>query len=319
MTALGVSFEGRESPEQSQAMIDAAEEKGVSTLWMACHLYQREPIARATIALARTKRVRIGLMAMSPYSVHPIYAAMAAATLDELFPGRVLLCLGAGAPRDLEAAGLSATRPLRTMRESIDICRSLLAGDTIQHEGQVFTAIGRRLMTGARDVPVLLAASGPQMLELAGEIADGVMISAGTSVEFVRWCIEVVAQGEAKSGRRTRRIALMHGAVAEREEEAHAKLRRTMAFILRGPHHARNLQLAGSALDQDRLARAFAHEQWAEVEALVTDDIIRRHAVSGTPQQARARIDAYRAVGLDEIVFAGQGEPERLRSMLSAI
>ncbi|MFX7148533.1 LLM class flavin-dependent oxidoreductase, partial [Acinetobacter baumannii] len=91
------------------------------TIWLASHLFQREPIATAALILSATKNVKIALMAMSPYSVHPVYSTMAAATLNEQFPGRVKLCFGVGAPRDLEAAGLTAEHPLATLRESIQI------------------------------------------------------------------------------------------------------------------------------------------------------------------------------------------------------
>ena len=66
----------------------------------------------AALALGATKRIKIALMAMSPYSVHPVFIAMAAASLEEMYPGRVILCLGAGAPADLKAAGIESPRPL---------------------------------------------------------------------------------------------------------------------------------------------------------------------------------------------------------------
>lgn len=316
--AFGVSFEGKETPEMLRAIVDVAEEAGASTLWMACHLFQREPIAMAAAALARGRRVGAALMAMSPYTVHPVYAAMAAATLDEYFPGRVQLCFGVGAPRDLEAAGVAAAQPLATLRESIELARALLAGETVKYKGRRFQVEGRRLATGARPVPIVLAASGPQMLELAGAVADGVLISAATSPEFIRWTLELVRRGEAASGRIIRKVALVYAAVAEEEGRAHDGLRRTLAFILRGAHHARNLELAGTVLDQAALAGAFAREDWPAVDALVTDDVLRRHAASGTPAQLRAAFARYRAVGLDEIVVAGITGGEALCGILAA-
>jgi len=65
-------------------------------LWIACHLFRRDPITLAAMALSVTERSRVALMALSPYSIHPVLATMAAATLDEYFPGRVRLCFGVG-------------------------------------------------------------------------------------------------------------------------------------------------------------------------------------------------------------------------------
>jgi len=315
---IGVSLDGRETPEMVRAIAGVAENAGAATLWVACHLFQREPIAMSAAALAGTRRIGAALMAMSPYSMHPVYAAMAAATLDEYFPGRVQLCLGVGAPRDLEAAGITAAQPLRTLRESIELARALFAGETVSFRGERFQVQGRRLATGARPIPIVLAASGPQMLELAGAEADGVLISAATSPEFIRWTLELVRRGEAARGRNIRKIALVYAAVAEEEKTAHDRLRRTIAFILRGAHHARNLELAGTVLDQAALAEAYGREDWARVDALVTDEVLRRHAASGTAAQMRAAFARYQAAGLDEIVIAGVTDGPALQRILEA-
>ena len=148
---IGLSSDGSETPADLRTMVAIAEQGGASTLWLASHLFQREPIATAALALAATRNISIALMAMSPYSVHPLYATMAAATLDEHFPGRVKLCFGVGAPRDLEAAGLAAERPLRTLREAIAVARALLSGETCEFKGERFSLSGRRLAAVTRE------------------------------------------------------------------------------------------------------------------------------------------------------------------------
>jgi len=314
--SFGISFDGSETPEVMREAVSAADSAGAATLWIAAHLFQREPIAVAALALAASRRINIALMAMSPYSVHPIYATMAAATLDEYFPGRVQLCFGVGAPRDLEAAGITAPLPLKTLSEAVHLSRALFAGEAVNFHGERFRVQGRRLATGARTVPIVLAASGPLMLELAGAVADGVLISAGTAPAFIRWTLDHVRRGEAKSGRQIRKIGLVYAAVDESEKAAHDSLRRRLAFVLRGAHHARNLELAGSKLDQIALADAFAREDWAGVDRLITDDVVCRHAASGTPEQVRTAFAAYHDVGLDEIVIAGAANSAALRSIL---
>jgi 5,10-methylenetetrahydromethanopterin reductase len=82
---------------------------------------------------------------------------MATATLEEMFPGRVILCLGVGAPADLQAAGIAASRPLTTLAEAIGVCRALLAGELVEHDGQIFRLHGRRLVNGGRSIPIVLA------------------------------------------------------------------------------------------------------------------------------------------------------------------
>lgn len=316
---FGLSFDGSETPDTMRAAARTADEGGASTVWLASHLFQREPIATAALTLAHTKNISIALMAMSPYSVHPLYATMAAATLDEYFPGRVKLCFGVGAPRDLEAAGLVADHPLGTMREAIGVARALLSGETIDFKGERFRVSGRRLANGAREIPIFLAASGPQMLELAGAAADGVLISAATSPAFIRWTLKLVRKGEQTSGRRIRKAALVYVSADDDEIVARNRLRRLLGFILRGQHHARNLEMAGTALDQASLVAAYAREDWETVNRLVNDDVVMRHSASGTPSQVRAALASYESVGIDEIVASGFGDSAQLKKVLETL
>lgn len=316
---FAISFDGSEPPEYLRAIVDAADAAGAANVWIASHLFHREPIASAAMTLAGSRNIGIVLMAMSPYTVHPVHAAMAAATLDEYFPGRVQLCFGAGAPRDLEAAGVHADHPLATLRESIGIARALLTGQAIAFAGERFRVSGRRLANGAHPLPIWLAASGPRMLELAGEEADGVLISAATSPEFVRWCLDHVRHGEERRRRTVRKAALVFCSADSSEQVARHRLRRTIAHILRGQHHARNLELAGTRLDQGALAQAFAREDWTAVDALVTDDVLCRHTASGTPGQVMTALAAYGAVGLDEIVTYGIRDSRQMSDVLAIL
>ena len=314
---LSVSYDGSDPPETLLSVARTADAAGAANIWIATHLFFREPIACAAATLAASRQMGAVLMAMSPYTVNPIYAAMAAATLDELFPGRIQLCFGMGAPRELEAAGIVAEQPVRTLREAFAVARTLLNGETIDFQGQRYRVSGRRLATGARPVPLWLAASGPQMLQLAGETADGIIISAGTSPQFIDWCLEHVRTGETRSRRSIRKAALVLCSVDDDERAANDRVRRRLAYVLRGEHHARNLQLAGSRLDQAELSRAFAAEDWNLVDALVTDDIVHRHCASGTPSQMLEMAARYRNAGLDEIVTYGMQDQDQVERVLT--
>src|SRR6185437_16039270 len=186
MAEIGISIDGRAPLAEIDAQAQAAEAGGASTLWIACHLFLRDPVTTAALALAATKKIKVALMAMSPYSTHPVYIAMAAASLDEKYPGRVILCLGAGAPADLKAAGIDSPRPLVAIGEAVKICRQLCAGEMADFDGQMFKVTGRRLANGGHAIPIVVAASRPAMLKLAGRQTDGVLISAATSPPFVK-------------------------------------------------------------------------------------------------------------------------------------
>ena len=315
MAEFGISMDGRAPVTDIPAQAKAAEEGGASTLWIACHLFLRDPVTMAALALGATRRIKVALMAMSPYSVHPVFIAMAAATLDEMYPGRVILCLGAGAPADLKAAGLEATRPLVTIDETVKVCRALLDGEMADFHGQVFHVAGRRLANGGRKVPIVIAASRSRMLKLAGRTSDGVLISAATSPPFVKACLAEAASVNPAF----RRVGIVYTKLGTTEKEGIDPIRRPIGFVLRGAHHADNIRLSGARLDQAALAVAYAAEDWAEVDRLVSDDVVRRHAACGTPAQVKAKLEEYRAIGLDEVVIGGMDDAPSIAAALAAV
>src|SRR6185369_14429873 len=245
MAELGLSIDGRAPLNEIEKQAQAAEAGGATTLWIACHLFLRDPVTTAALALAATRKIKIALMAMSPYSTHPVYIAMAAASLDEMYPGRVILCLGVGAPADLKAAGIESPRPLVAIGEAVKICRQLFAGHMADLQGEMFRVSGRRLANGGRDIPIVIAASRPNMLKLAGRQTDGVLISAATSPPFVKACLD-------QAGAR-RKVGLVYTRLGSPDA-----IRRPIGFVLRGAHHAENIRLGGASLDQQALAAAYA-------------------------------------------------------------
>jgi 5,10-methylenetetrahydromethanopterin reductase len=316
LSEISISCDGRDDAAGFLAKVDAAEDGRAPWMWIANHLFQRDPVSQAAIALQRTQNLRVALMALTPFTLHPVQMAMAAATLDEYFPGRVALCLGVGAPADLKAVSIEPAKPLRPMREALELTKALLAGEQVTYQGETYRADARRLATGQRNVPLILAASGPQMLELAGAHADGVLISAGTSIEFIKQSLGHVQRGA--KGRKVSTHALVYAAVDPASEQAQARVKRILAILLRGAHHKANLDMGGSVLDQVALNAAVVAEDWVTAEALITGDIVRRHAAVGTPGEVRARFAEYHSAGLDEIVTAGARDGTQVAAVLDA-
>jgi 5,10-methylenetetrahydromethanopterin reductase len=303
MGEISVAFDGRNPVPQLIKQARTAEAAGAAAFWVSSHLFLRDPFTMASATLAATAQVRVTLMALSPYVLHPVHMAMAAATLDELAPGRVVLCIGTGAPGDLAAVGLEPTRRLRTLREAIEVTRALLAGERVTYQGDMFRVDGRQITPTPRPVPIILAASGAQTLALAGAVADGVVLSSASSVEFVRWSLDHVERGS--KGRSIRCAGLVYAAGTPPPHAALGRFRRNLAITLRGDHHTRNVALAGGALDQAALRQAVAAEDWNQAACLITDKLVRHHTATGTPDEMRARLAAYQAAGLDEVVLAG--------------
>ena len=200
--------------------------------------------------------------------------------------------------------------------DQVDYAASTGAGEMVDFEGKAFHVSGRRLANGGRTVPIVVAASRSKMLQLAGRETDGVLISAATSPPFVKACI---AEAAAAPGRDFRKVGIVYTKLGATEKEGIDPIRRPIGFVLRGAHHAENIRLSGARLDQAALAAAYAAENWAEVDRLVSDDVVRRHAACGTPGQVRAKLEEYRAIGLDEVVIGGMDDAPSIAAALAAV
>ena len=156
----------------------------------------------AAAVLAKTREIPVGLGVVSAMVRHPAVLAMEISTLARMFPGRVWPGIGLGLPAWIEQMGLSPASRLGAMRECATLLRRLLEGDELNEAGKSFEFKHVRLTypVGER-LPLHMGVIAPKMLQLAGEIADGVVISVLAGVEYLRWAQEQFATGAAAAGR----------------------------------------------------------------------------------------------------------------------
>jgi 5,10-methylenetetrahydromethanopterin reductase len=159
------------------AFAQAAEAAGFDQLWVSNDLFLRSaPVILAAVAQATT-RLEFGAGILNPYTIHPAEIATLAATLDELSGCRFNLGLAAGAGEFLKWVGIEQSAPLAAVRESILAVRGLLAGERVACAGRFLRWSGEAYLrfTAPRVTPIYVGAMSPQMLALAGELADGVL------------------------------------------------------------------------------------------------------------------------------------------------
>lgn len=151
----------------------------------------RDPYVILTIMAQNTSRMRIGQAVTDSTTHHPSVIANSTATIDELSCGRMYLGLGAGGPFGKVMKPQTPDR----VRETIEFIRRYMAGEEAEWDGAKMRSYWVR-----KPVPIYLAAEGPKMLQLAGELADGV-ITIGFHPELVKWKLEQVEKGAMKAGR----------------------------------------------------------------------------------------------------------------------
>jgi probable F420-dependent oxidoreductase len=250
-----------------------------------------------------TSRVRIGTAVIPAYTRTPPVISSAAASCAELAPGRFVLGIGASSENIVQKwSGIPFARPLSRVRETVGTVRSILAGEKSDFSGRTLESHGYRLQmaTPAPAIPIHVGALGPPMLELAGEIADGVTLNM-MPVEAVPKMLEHVRLGAARAGRDPETIEVVARfmvCVTDDPDGARAMMR---AFF--GPYFATSVYnrfVAWCGFEQEaaEIRAGWEARDRARVGAAVDDSMIDRIAVIGSAQQCRDRLEAFRAAGV---------------------
>ena len=185
-----------ETPSDIIASARLADDLGYSTLWILdSHLLFHEVYTLLGALAVSTKKVRLGTAVTNPLTRHPTVTAAAFSTLAELSGGRASLGISVG-DSALKSMNLEAAQ-MSVLAETVALCRNLIAGETVSF-GEGKTAQLHHL---GPSVPIYVAATGPKMLELAGRIADGVILMNGIAPELIGEAVRIVREGERAAGR----------------------------------------------------------------------------------------------------------------------
>lgn len=189
-------------PENIPSVAARVEELGFGEIWAPEDYFFSGGISAASAALSATQSIPVGLGIISVMARHPAVSAMEIATLERLFPGRIMPGFGLGVPHWVGQMGLMPKSTLAALREGVGSVRALLSGEEVTAEGKVFSFDAVKLVHPPESVPGLhMGVVGPKMLNLSGEVADGTIVSVLAGAQYVSWLRERVAEGQAKAGR----------------------------------------------------------------------------------------------------------------------
>ena len=285
------------------------EECGYDQFWVPDERLLRNVYISLTTIAGATSRIGLGTGVTNPYTRHPAHTAAAIATIDELSGGRAQLALGAGG--GLEAYGLARRQPVQALRETIEIVKGLTAGQTITMDGQLFTLRDAHLdFTPLRPVPVYLAGRGPRILQLAGEVADGVIIGGFTKAGGIGYAQQHVQTGLARAGRPSSAIDQVSWVYICAHQERQAARLAVSKIVLASLITSRAiLDQIGVELPETLRAHLdatdwrFPQEAPEQISAMLPDQIVDAFSVYGTPAECVAKLQAIRACGIDHFSF----------------
>lgn len=281
-----------------------AEKKGFDAVWQADSRLVRDCMIPMAAFAAVTETIKIGSGVVDCWSRNPARLAAMFSTLDDLAPGRTVLGIGAWWDPLAAKVGIKRDKPLRVMREIVTVVRGLLNNERVSYDGEYVHLDDVELdyvyqERRPKDVPIYIGATGLKMMELTGEIADGVVLNYLVSPDYNAQAMEALGNGAAKANRSVDDLDRPQLVVCSVHEDRKTALdmARLMVtqYLGQQPHIMKASGVPQSLLDKvgEVLTWPATHEQVVAASKLVPDEIVQMLTASGTPDEARKRAAEY--------------------------
>ena len=328
-TAIGIGMAGNENWDDLSEFVVEAERLGVDYVWSA-EAWGNDAVTPLAYLAAKTSRIKLGTGIMQAVARTPANVAMTAMTLASMSHGRFVLGLGASGPQVVEGwHGVPFRKPIRRIREIIEIVRIVSRGERLEYHGEIYDlplpgGEGKPLKSAARpepNIPVYLATLSPKSLEMTGEIADG-WIGTSFIPEHANVFFDHIARGAERAGRRLTDIDLQAGGAIVFSDDVRgliARHRPGIAFTLGAmgsrQHNFYNAAFRRAGYEEEALAvqRLWLEGKRKEATDLVPDEMVAGVNLLGTEQMVRDRIRAYRDAGVTTLRLAPEGPSLRER------
>lgn len=310
MERVGLIFLDRPALAQQVQLAQYAEKRGFESVWVCETRLVRDAVTPLAAFAMATDRIKLATGVVNNWTRSAGLMAMTLATLHELSQGRVILGIGAYWDPLAWNQGIRRRKTLTAMREYVTVVRRLLNLETVTYEGEMVQVRDLRLDLGMgepqtpKQVPIYIGATGPRMMELAGEIGDGIFHNFFTSVSYLRRSLERVQAGAQRAGRSIQDIDMPHMvavAMSEDADEAYDTARHAVTmYIGQQPHIASASGIDEELVQHIRDTMGGWPPREGGIEAampLVGDDIVDQLCAAGTPERCRDRVQEYLDAG----------------------
>ncbi len=273
--------------DESVARARAAESLGYESVWTTQMPDARDAALVLAAYAANTQRVKLGTGVLPIYTRHPTAMVQMAASLDELSNGRFILGIGISHKVTVESMwGLRLENPVEAMREYLTIVREGLTEGRSNLDGRYFTA--HAVYTGPRrpDLPVMISALNPRMLDLAGELADGIVLYMCTAAYVRDHVVPAVRAGRERAGKKLDGfdiVAAIPVCLTTDRTAAQDVFRKTLARYASLPFYRKMMDASGLGpdLEKDPIGEAALDELAGIGDEARVRDVIERYREAG--------------------------------------
>lgn len=282
-----------------------AESHDFQNIWVSDFSPREAWLPLSACALA-TDRIKIGTSITAFPLRNPLLTAGLVMGMDELSGGRTVLGLGTGAGW-LRKVGIELKEPRAMLREYVSILRVIFSGNGFPYEGKFYSIsdwnwwsqIGYRPLR--RDVPIYTAAVGERMLELAGEISDGVILGSVKNLPYVEFAKRHLEEGARRAGRTLERFdfaTLLLTFVDKDSGRAKKAARARLAEYASRPSYAKVMGMMGYGEEQRKIMEAIGRGDDSAAANVVSDKMVDDFTLAGTPEECRAKLEDYTKAGV---------------------
>jgi len=255
-----------------------AAEDGFPSIWVP-HILGMDALITLAVVGREVSRIELGTAVIPTYPRHPMLMAQQALSAQLATGGRLVLGIGTSHQVVVEGMlGYSFDRPARHMREYLAVLRPLLRGESVAFEGETVTARGAITIPGATPCPVLLAALGPRMLELAGAQADGTVTWMTGPRTLASYLVPAITEAAERAGRPAPRVAVgLPVCVTDDVDGARRRAARSFAMYGQLPSYRAMLDREGAEGPADVVVagdEASVRAQAAELAAAGATDLV---------------------------------------------
>jgi 5,10-methylenetetrahydromethanopterin reductase len=281
-----------------------AEKKGFEAVWQAESRLVRDAIVPMAAYAAVTDRIKVGSGVINNWTRNIGLLAATYLTLDDLAPNRIICGIGAWWDPLAKNVGIDRKKPLLAMKETVTVFKKLLNMERVTYHGEFVNVTGIELdvvhgRKEPRNVPVYIGATGDQMMEMAGEIADGVVLNYCVPPQYNLKALELLENGAKKVGKKLEDIdrpQLVVCSVDYDHDKAIDTTRELLTqYLAQQPHIAKASGVSSDVVAQIQsiLGWPATHEQIQKAKHLVPEELILKITASGTPDEARKKVEEY--------------------------
>jgi 5,10-methylenetetrahydromethanopterin reductase len=281
-----------------------AEEKGFDAVWQGQSRYHRDSIVPLAAYAAVTNRIKLGTGVLHAVSRNVVMLAVEFLTLDELSKGRAILGISAPWNPMAQEIGIVRKKPLLAVEEYVTVLKKLFNGESVTFDGEYVHVANVKLGRKAREIPVYVGATGFKMIELAGRIADGVVLNYLISPEYTRQCVDhlMVAARERDVGpSQIDRPQLLACSLDEDYDKAISRVKPMVAeYLAKESHIAKACGASKDSIEEaQRIVRSSPTEEegFRKAAPVVDDELVKRIAAVGDAEQCLRKVQEYVRAG----------------------